>query len=439
MIFFFYLLNSLFLGGLVYVFWRRQKNTPIKKWFLPALFLKLLSGILIGFFYQQYFAGGDTFSFQAQSTVLTDYFKDNPAAYIRLWFTDSIESETVRAAMVYHTYSNSYFLVLVLSFLNLFTHNQYFLNALYFSLFSFFGAWQLTKTLGYVYPENKNAAILAFLFFPSVVFWSAGITKEAVYIGALCWLISVVLNLVFSKYTSILKERISAVIAAYLLWEIKFYYAAVVFPLLFSFALVTWATKTYPVAKKLQNQVLLFGGCLLILSLLVSQMHHVFELDFFFYQLTENYSQLSVLSQGKPHINYPDLEPTVPSVLWHAPFAVLQATLRPFIWEGDTWFYRIAGLENFILLFLVGGSVVYLWHHLPQRIDVFVCILLVYIFIVGALIGLTTPNLGSLSRYKTAFLPFLVYLLLQKNYLWRVLNQLSLPHHIKLRIWERKS
>ena len=393
----------------------------------------------MGFFYQRYYTSGDTFLFQSQSLVLTEFFKDNPAAYLRLWLTDTFESETVRTAMVYHTYSNSYFLVFLLSFLNLFTHNQYFLNALYFSFFSFFGTWQLTKTLVLIYPENKNAAIVAFLFFPSVVFWSAGVTKEAVYIGALCWLISVILNLIYKNYNSPIKVGLGAVLAAYLLWKIKFYYAAVVFPLLFSFAVVTWLKRKYPNPRVFRYQYLLFGVCLVILSLIVSQMHHVFELDFFFYQLTENYNQLSALSFNKPHISYPHLKPTVLSVLIHAPLAVLQAILRPFVWEGDGWFYRIAGLENFIILFLVSGCILYLWHHPPQRLDVFVFILLVYIFIIGALIGLTTPNLGSLSRYKTAFLPFLVYLLLQKNYLGRVFNFGSLPKRKTGRIWERKA
>ena len=439
MIFFFYILNSILISGLIYVFWRRQRDTTIRKWFLPALLLKLLAGILIGFFYQLYFTGGDTFLFQSQSILLTTYFKDSPAAYIRLWFTDTFESETLRTVMVYHGYSNSYFVVFLLSFLNLFTHSQYFLNALYFSFFSFFGTWQLTKTLVLVYPENKAAAIVAFLFFPSVVFWSAGVTKEAVYIGALCWLVSAILNLVFKNITSVTKESASAVVAAYLLWKIKFYYAAIIFPLLFSFAVVTWAKKKYLFAKAFKYQFLVFGVCLTGLSLIVSQMHHVFELNFFFYQLTENYNQLSALSQNKPHISYPDLEPTVLSVLMHAPLAFLQATLRPFIWESNSWFYRIAGLENFIILILVGGCIVYLWHHPPQRLDVFVFILLVYIFIVGALIGLTTPNLGSLSRYKTAYLPFLVYLLLQNNYLWQVFEPRTIPKNVIRRIGERKA
>ena len=439
MIFFFYLLNGFLLGGVIYAFWRRQKAISIKNWFFPALFLKLLCGLLIGFFYQKYFAGGDTFLFQSQSGLLTQYLKESPGAYFGLWFTDTFESETVRKAMVFHTYSNSYFLVLLLSMLNLLTQNQYFLNALYFSLFSFMGAWQLTKTLAFIYPENKYAAMVAFLFFPSVVFWSAGITKEAIYIGALAWLMSAILNLVFANYTLQLKEVVSAVVASYLLWEIKFYFAAVVFPLLFSYAVLTWARRKYPAAPVFRYQFFLLAGGILLLSLVVAQMHHVFELKFFFYQLTENYNQLLALSQQKPHISYPNLEPTVTSVVLHAPLAVLQATLRPFFWEGDTWFYRIAGLENLIILLLLVGCIVYFLLHPPRHLDVFVLILLVYIFIVAALIGLTTPNLGSLSRYKTAFLPFLVYLLLQKNIVPKLFEPRSLPKRPTARIWERKA
>jgi hypothetical protein len=45
---------------------------------------------------------------------------------------------------------------------------------------------------------------------------------------------------------------------------------------------------------------------------------------------------------------------------------------------------------------------------------------------VAALIGLTSPNLGSLSRYRTGMLPFLVFLLLQNDYAAAGLRRLGL-------------
>jgi hypothetical protein len=43
----------------------------------------------------------------------------------------------------------------------------------------------------------------------------------------------------------------------------------------------------------------------------------------------------------------------------------------------------------------------------------------------GIIIGLTTPNFGTLSRYRISFLPFFIYLLLQNRYSQRVLQKLG--------------
>ena len=41
----------------------------------------------------------------------------------------------------------------------------------------------------------------------------------------------------------------------------------------------------------------------------------------------------------------------------------------------------------------------------------------------AALLGLSTPNLGTLSRYRVALLPYLLLLLLQNVYVARWLNR----------------
>jgi hypothetical protein len=42
------------------------------------------------------------------------------------------------------------------------------------------------------------------------------------------------------------------------------------------------------------------------------------------------------------------------------------------------------------------------------------------------LIGLTTPNFGSLNRYRSELLPFLLLLLLQNDYAAALLQRLGL-------------
>ena len=50
----------------------------------------------------------------------------------------------------------------------------------------------------------------------------------------------------------------------------------------------------------------------------------------------------------------------------------------------------------------------------------FVVVLVLYCLALAALLGLSTPNLGTLNRYRAVLLPYLVFLLLQNEYaaLW---------------------
>ena len=145
----------------------------------------------------------------------------------------------------------------------------------------------------------------------------------------------------------------------------------------------------------------------------MAQLHPVFKLNFFYEQLMQNYHSLLKLSAGKPVLYFPDLKPTFVSVMLHLPMAAWQGTVRPFIWEGNNLLYKIAATENLITLLLL---VLYLINLLLNKLKVVTLaglLLSVYILIIAGLIGLTTPNLGSISRYKITYLPFLIYLLLQ--------------------------
>ncbi|MGV3504418.1 MAG: hypothetical protein ACO1O1_11965 [Adhaeribacter sp.] len=408
------LLNLFLLGGLIFWLWRAQRKAGagLKMIFFPALGFKLLCGIGLGLLYQYYYGGGDTFRYHEQSLFLYDYFLDNPRAYLQLWLTDRFESETVRTSMIYPWYSNSYFMVIWLSLLDIFTGGRYYLNSLYFSLFSFWGAWQLVRAVALVFPKWPQAAVAAFLFLPSVVFWSSGINKETIYLGALCLFLASVLQGVHAPGRKPWVYGAGLLAAAYVLWKIKFYFAAVIFPLAASYALLTWLNGRFPLLRSGRIQVLCFGLLLAATAGLVSQFHHVFQLDYFLSELLESHQVILSASAGKPVLQFPGLQPSLGSVLAHAPLAAFYAAFRPFIWEGEGWLYVFAGLEN--LLVLAAGAWVLVRTLLAGKRpgNWFLLILILYCLVIAALIGLSTPNVGSLSRYKTAFQPFLVFVLL---------------------------
>ncbi|MGV3641699.1 MAG: hypothetical protein ACO1NZ_14335 [Adhaeribacter sp.] len=425
------LLNLLVLGGLIFWLWQLQARARagLKKIFFPALALKLLCGIGLGLLYQYYYGGGDTFGYHHQSLFLYDYFLDNPRAYLQLWLTDRFESETVRTSMVYPWYSNSYFMVIWLSLLDILTGGQYFLNSLYFSLFSFWGTWQLVRALAALNPRWQPAAVVALLFLPSAVFWSSGINKETVYLGALCWFLASLLQVIHLQERKAWFHWAGLLASGYVLWKIKFYFAAVVFPLAGSYALLSWVMRRFPVFRSWRIQALCFGLVLIVAVGIMSQLHHVFHLHYFLTELMESHQVILSASAGKPVLQFPDLQPSLGSVLAHAPLAAFYAAFRPFIWEGEGLLYAFAGGENGLVLVLGIWALVRAGKPGMKQWNWFLLILIGYCLVIAALIGLSTPNVGSLSRYKTAFQPLLVFVLLTglSRMRWRGKQAARLP------------
>ncbi|MDQ4141429.1 MAG: hypothetical protein M3142_13040, partial [Bacteroidota bacterium] len=67
------LANILLIGGLSYHWWNQQSSPFLKVIFWPALLFKLSCGLLVGYLYQHYLNGADTFVYQSQAEILSRY------------------------------------------------------------------------------------------------------------------------------------------------------------------------------------------------------------------------------------------------------------------------------------------------------------------------------------------------------------------------------
>lgn len=423
-----YLLNACILLGLIWLLRRQKWAQALRPYFYPALLLKLLCGVLLGLLYFHYYGGGDTIAYYNGSLILTDLARNDAAAYVRLLFFNEFGSEAFRASVPFSRlpgFTNSFFMIKLLSLLNLLTGDSYYLNSLYLSLFSFWGAAKLAAVLMRTFSKYNSAAAVAFLFFPSVVFWSSGLLKDAVLFGSMCWVTSLFLMLAHRKKLPA-TTLVLAPVMILLFCRIKFFLALMLLPLLLLYLLVKLLPKYSRYFQSHLRQVLLMAVVIVVFALAGALIFKVYLDGFFYTNLVESYRHLLVLSQGKPHIEYDKLTPTILSLIINAPEAIFSAIYRPFVDESDHWLFVLLALENLVLLLLsmlaVGAT---LRGKRPEvRADhvLFIAIILAFAII----FGLSTPNFGTLSRYRIAFLPFLVYLLLQNRYAQRLLARFKL-------------
>ena len=398
-------------SGLVYLFWKlAARDLSFRHLFWPALAFKVLCGIIIGLAYQGKY---DTFLYQKAAESLTVFGKKDFTGYLNLVFFNKLPDPGIIQLGKIKTYSNSFFFIKPLSLLNFISGSNYFLNSLFFSFFGFAGCWYFVRAVHKAFPGSTFPVILAFLFFPSVVFWTSGILKESVLLGSLGFFWGTVLNLLYRPANQKKSGLLLLFFSGYIMWRIKFFLAALVFCLTAAWLVLRWLQQKFVFFRKPARLGLILPVVLLPLAAFIQQWSESFDIQFFFRRLVWNYNKLQGLSPGRPVITLENFEPTFLSVLANLPEAVWSVFYRPYIWEGHNLLYRMAGIENLVLLVLsIGIFSVYKKSH-KKQVPGFYLVLLVYIFIMAAIFGLSTPNLGSLNRYRTAILPFIIFLLLQ--------------------------
>jgi hypothetical protein len=270
-----------------------------------------------------------------------------------------------------------------------------------------------------------RGAIGGFLLWPTIVYWTSGLTKESLLVGSGAAILAIVLRLCYGSTRNLWKPLLLLGLVAVLHFKMRFFSAATLMGVLAGLALIR-VIQRLGGAKHWATQIVLLVALLAGGAWAASEVSPVFRLNKFTSQLQRNYSDLLKSSLNRPHLEYPDLAPTTESVVRNAPKAVVNVLTYPRPWDGGGILYIIAGTENILFLVLLLVALASLTRKqrglLPFAV---VLCLLVYCVLLAALLGLTTPNLGTLSRYRVSFLPFLLLVILQNSYVARLQQRLE--------------
>lgn len=402
----------LHLAILLFIAYRMAKkwNVASRRLYWVAFASRLAAGASLGLIYLYYYSANDTWLFFEESMKLSAVGRSDFFTYLKMMF-DFGEYQSALTILPNHDL-RSLFFIKVISVFTLVSGDNYWIITAYFSLASFLTAWYLFRAIETNFPGSSVAAGIAFLFFPSVMFWSSGIEKESLALCGIYYLSAVFI--LFLKGQRIKWIQVVGIVAAALLvWNLKYYWAAVFFITVFTALIVhalqqraSWATK----------RVFLLWMIIFVAAAVVASFSHPnFCLTTFLQVLVTNHDDFVKISDGKNLIHYYRLTAEWQSVLLNSPWALVSGILRPFVGEGQGMLGLMASLENTILLLLLVTALASL-RHKPNDVNrIFLLAVLSYVLVLCVFLALSTPNLGSLSRYRIGFLPFLVFLLAYKN------------------------
>lgn len=394
------------LSLILFVAWRCWKNeTTLRKVFWPALTLRMAAGVCLGLLYIYYYSTADTFAYFDDASKLAGLARTDFGAWI-----DAVFAARVPDSIHLTLYQpRALFLTRITSVFSLVTGDQYWIIGAYFSAFSFAGAWYLVKTIARYIPSATPAAIVAFLFLPSVVFWTSGVLKESLAVAALYYLAAFFLRLWSGEKPNVARLSLAA-LSLWLLWNLKYYYAAIFIPVLL--ATVLYRLLFSGMRLRAVAEAVAWVACLVIPAIAITFLHPNFHADRLMHVIVMNNAAYNAMSDPNGVVHFHNLRPVAASLMENAPWALFSGLFRPLPWEAGDVMPLLAALENTAVIILFVFALPQLKKYVSSEWRLLILALTVYVIVLCVLLTFSAPNFGTMSRYRVGYFSFFVFILL---------------------------
>jgi hypothetical protein len=429
----------------------------IEKNKLVGLFvIKLAAAFLVGVIYTFYYSGGDFFTYFSDSSVLINNFVSDEHDQFSVW-TGSFEGNSVLYG--------AKMMIIINAVMQLFSVGNIYVHFVFFCFFSFIGFIALLKILTQHFPDKTNLVLLFFI--PSVLFWSSAPLKESITMGAagvliyLCdfglkikytiinlFFITLLILLLAAVKIYILLALIPAFICNYIVsrssnkfWIPKFVLVLVPFYLIAM--LLSNINPDSNILKQISDKQVKAiseakGGVFLVndkhfisldykkqASALLPQKDSTYKIkngssylrwnldnmsDTTFISNSNDSATYSILYKVVPAnsiIHLKRLKPSIREYIAYSPIAFFNTLIHPTVFEIRSWLHFISALENIGICILILLSVFFFDRKVLKKKEIiFFC--LTFSIIVYVIIGMTTPAIGAMVRYKTTAMLFLI-------------------------------
>lgn len=285
-----------------------------------------------------------------------------------------------------------------LSICNIFSQGNYYINSLFFNFFCFFGHVAFYRIFIQLYKNQRLLVILCTFFLPSVVYFSSGIQKDGIVftaLGVLC----------YATFQSLNEHRVSFIrillilLAFIILFLIRSYVLINLLPAYIIWVLVGWF-KWAP----LKSFIIGYIAAGILLFNINSVLPSVNPLKI----ITKRQADFMALETATTEINLDTLRPDFASFLHNAPQAYNHLLLRPYLTELPKKSMLPLNIETFIYQLLFVLFLIFRKKSESTDMSSFIFFGVFFTLTMFLFIGYIMPNLGSLIRYRSIYIPFLI-------------------------------
>ncbi len=388
----------------------KLKSLP-KNFLLIAFTLKVLAGFALAIVYTKFYHNrndADIFKYFDDSKYMYEALWNKPVDFFKMmvgygndteYFTKEYYSSMNNWFRQYESniYNDSHTIIRFNALLRVFSFGVFHVHTIIMCFLSLIGMVALYRAIESYFKQKEFLLALVLFLLPSVMFWSSGVLKEGLLVFGLGTFLYCCFVIFDRKYKWIHFPILG--ITFFLLLYIKVYAVLLLLPCLLAFFINKKINFRFPVI----TYMVIFS----ISGLLALNFHH----------FSSNYDILQTITT-KQHdfINHAEhlnsgsrikidpLEPTVYSFIYHAPESFVITFFRPLLFESKNPLMILAGSENLFFLLLVLLAVAK-----PDKLSLnqknLLWLLLFYGIFMYILVGLVTPVMGAIVRYKVPAMP----------------------------------
>lgn len=379
------------------------KHAGIRPGFLLSLFLlKILAGIAIGWIAIHIYGPGNDY-WDTNDYALEEYqlLQTNPVKYLINIFTSGYQGGYAGMFSSGDSYWNDLkgnIVIKLVSVFNIFSRGDYYINSLFFNFIIFFGHVILYRLFIKMFPGKQILVIIGCFLLPSTLYFASGIHKD----GLVFLMLAIV---IYSVYESIVKAHFNIkrvlliIVSLTLLFLLRNFIFLALIP-----ALLAWLLVTKTKWPALPVFAVFYLLCVLFVFTIDKVVPEIKPLEIIIAKQTEYLK----LKKAATQIELTPLQPTFKSFVSNVPQAINHSFMRPYIGELPVKSILPVSIELLacqilILLLVFSGS-----NDLKYVNKPFLLFSFCFVFTVFLIIGYIVPNLGSLVRYRSLYLPLMI-------------------------------
>lgn len=381
------------------------KRTNLSNPVLIGLFaVKVIAGIVIGWLsLHLYGPGNDYWDVNREGWTEYQLLLHDPKTYFSNIFSSSTYPDGYHGVFdSFHSFWNDLrnnVIIKMVSVFNLFSQGHYYINSLFFNFIIFFGHVVLYRLFIKIFPGKNISLIIACFLLPSFLYFTSGIHKDGVVFLSLAVLCYAVYS-VWEKKKVSGKALLIITASLGLLFLMRNFVFLALLP-----ALSAWAIAQHNRRPIWQN----FSFVYLVWGLLFFTIHNIIPAIDPMSLIIQRQADFALLPVSATDISINMLQPGFNSFMANAPQSFEHLLLRPYLWSKPLQSLLPFAIELFVYQLAVLACVFSKKEsqfQRPQRIFLYFCIfftLTAFLFI-----GYIAPNIGSLIRYRSLYLPFIM-------------------------------